>query len=143
LSILKESFSSKNPDRYTQYISSPEWREQRKKRLKIDDNKCQICESQTELEIHHKHYRNFGHEDVEKDLITLCRPCHEAVTASIRFRRMMWQGVQMESTRFEDEERIIECTKTSIELSPTTFENGREVSTKEKLTVKLIPTKFG
>ena len=83
---------------YQRYISSKEWRVKRQKRLAIDGNECQTCGhdgSIYQLEIHHKHYRSFMEEDVERDLITLCSQCHEAITASIRGRR--YEGIEIET----------------------------------------------
>ena len=69
---------------YHKYISSsPVWAEKREARKKIDGNKCRTCHhdgSQYRLEVHHATYDNFGHEDVENDLITLCVRCHDAIT---------------------------------------------------------------
>ncbi len=76
---------------YSQYISSsPVWAEKREARKEIDGHKCRTCHhdgSQHRLEVHHATYDNFGHEDVENDLITLCVRCHDAITNVTRQRR--------------------------------------------------------
>lgn len=62
---------------YQNYLNSPQWNEKRNKRLQIDGCKCAICGNAGQhLNVHHITYRNIMHEDVENDLITLCRPCH-------------------------------------------------------------------
>ena len=74
-------------DGYHKYISSPAWAEKREARKKIDGHKCRTCHhdgSQHRLEVHHATYDNFGHEDVENDLITLCVRCHDAITSVTR-----------------------------------------------------------
>ena len=76
---------------YHKYISSsPVWAAKREARLKIDGKRCQTCHhdgSDYRLEVHHATYDNFGHEDVENDLITLCVRCHNAITSVTRQRR--------------------------------------------------------
>lgn len=71
---------------YLRYIHSKQWAEKRDERLKIDNFTCQICCGPGE-EVHHKHYRTLGNENVETDLITLCRMCHKAVSSEMRRRR--------------------------------------------------------
>ena len=43
---------------YQEYIKSPEWH----------------CRT---MQVHHVTYRNLGHEDVMKDLCTVCGSCHK------------------------------------------------------------------
>jgi 5-methylcytosine-specific restriction endonuclease McrA len=71
---------------YRAYITSPEWRKKRWLRLNHDRHRCRTCWQTEQLEVHHCTYERFGDERVD-DLITLCRPCHEAITAVIRARR--------------------------------------------------------
>ena len=82
---------------YHKYISSsPVWAEKRDARKKIDGNKCQTCHrhgSDYRLEVHHATYDNFGHEDVENDLITLCVRCHDAITSVTRQGRYEGRGI--------------------------------------------------
>lgn len=142
MEILEESFSSKYQKDYGKYINSPEWREKRKQRLKIDGKECRTCCSKTDLEVHHRHYNNFGNEDIKNDLITLCRDCHEAITSSIRFRRYIKQGVKLQSTQFESDREIIENIKKEVQIEKTNLKSGRKVPTKNREKVKLVPTNF-
>ncbi|UAT29480.1 HNH endonuclease [Bacillus badius] len=48
----------------------------RPKILKRDNYKCVICESQENLEVHHKHAIYLGGKSTEENLITLCSRCH-------------------------------------------------------------------
>ena len=64
---------------YREYLKTDTWNEKRKARLKIDGHRCQMCGSSHCLEVHHITYRNKGHENVWKDLVTLCAGCHEKV----------------------------------------------------------------
>jgi hypothetical protein len=91
-----------NADFYERYIASVEWSLKRAERLAVDQNQCQAClhdGSEWRLEIHHKTYERLGHEDVGRDLITLCCQCHEAVTNVIRSRRYAGRPACVEFVR--------------------------------------------
>ena len=72
----------KRSQEYLAYITSPEWKEKSDQRMKIDGHVCQMCGSRgtiaNPLQCHHFHYGNFRHENIYKDLITLCKSCHES-----------------------------------------------------------------
>jgi len=62
------------------YIASKEWGEKRNKRFVIDHYTCQKCGTKkSPLQVHHKTYIRLMNEDVEKDIITVCTPCHEEI----------------------------------------------------------------
>lgn len=63
-------------DDYYAYLRSPEWQAKRQQVLARAKGKCEKCNRQAaRLEVHHLHYRNFGHEDL-MDLRALCEWCH-------------------------------------------------------------------
>lgn len=62
-----------------EYYQSSKWAEKRNARLKIDGFKCAKCGFTRALEVHHINYERFGDEDVSRDLITLCKKCHQEV----------------------------------------------------------------
>lgn len=62
---------------YHMYLESDQWKEKRDERLEIDGHKCQSCGSTDDLQVHHKSYEHIGDEDVEGELVTLCKTCHE------------------------------------------------------------------
>ncbi len=62
---------------YKQYLQSQEWQKKRTERLKIDDYTCQDCNGKRDLQVHHLNYDNIFVENVYRDLITLCKDCHE------------------------------------------------------------------
>ena len=64
---------------YFEYIHSEDWQKQRIKRLKIDNFACVQCGSPLNLQVHHLTYDRLGNENIETDLITLCRYCHERI----------------------------------------------------------------
>ena len=61
------------------YYNSSSWANKRSKRLKIDGFKCAKCGFTRALEVHHINYERLGHEDVSRDLITLCKKCHNEI----------------------------------------------------------------
>lgn len=73
--------SSAQRARYAAYRRSPEWRAIRMEALGRDGFACAVCGATTDrarIEVHHRTYERFGHEDVD-DLLTLCQPCHAKV----------------------------------------------------------------
>ena len=67
------------------------WAAIRAHRLEIANYCCEACGARTQLECHHRTYDRFGSENYT-DLLMLCRPCHQAITASVRGRRGMSAG---------------------------------------------------
>lgn len=59
------------------YLKSKEWKIKRDFILKRDNYKCRCCGNNAS-DVHHIHYRNV-YEEKEKQLISLCRLCHEKV----------------------------------------------------------------
>lgn len=64
-----------------EYYKSPSWAAKRSERLKIDGFKCAKCGFTRALEVHHINYERIFHEDVSRDLITLCKKCHKQIEA--------------------------------------------------------------
>lgn len=60
---------------YQEYLNSDHWKQIRLKALERAGNKCQLCSSKENLNVHHNTYKNRGHEDLN-DLVVLCRKCH-------------------------------------------------------------------
>jgi hypothetical protein len=60
------------------YYSTEHWKNLAKRRKFIDGWQCRQCGCQEDLETHHWRYDLFD-ECLEKDLITLCRECHESI----------------------------------------------------------------
>lgn len=62
---------------YYDYLQTPEWAERRKRAMKRAGYRCQVCNAYgVQLNTHHRTYERRGNE-WDKDLITLCRTCHE------------------------------------------------------------------
>src|SRR5262245_36479863 len=60
---------------YADYLLTDHWLSVREAAIKRSGGQCQLCRSQTRLEVHHNTYDNFGNEQAE-DLIVLCHDCH-------------------------------------------------------------------
>ena len=62
---------------YREYIPSKKWKRKRKKAFEHYGRVCAICgATDVMLYVHHRTYRNLGHEPME-DLQILCLHCHE------------------------------------------------------------------
>jgi 5-methylcytosine-specific restriction endonuclease McrA len=62
---------------YKQYLQSTAWAHKRQNALTRAYNRCQVCNSQDRLEVHHRTYERLGFEKNE-DLTVLCHKCHTA-----------------------------------------------------------------
>lgn len=58
------------------YLKSDHWRAQRVAALVRAENRCQVCNSDRSLDVHHRTYERLGSE-VPADLTVLCRTCHD------------------------------------------------------------------
>ena len=63
------------PTNYRDYLHSFAWKHKREKALRRAGRRCQVCNSPSRLELHHRDYSNLFHERNE-DLIVLCHTCH-------------------------------------------------------------------
>lgn len=63
---------------YNDYLKSSHWQSVRKLALTEYNNKCSMCGRTDHLQVHHKHYKTFGHEKTE-DVQVVCKDCHEKV----------------------------------------------------------------
>jgi len=59
-----------NAEKYDQLRQGVLWR---------DGWRCQFCGTMSNLEVHHKEFRSLSGQDIEQNLITLCRACHSRV----------------------------------------------------------------
>ena len=73
--------------RYQAYMKSPEWKEKRKRILERDSYQCLMCGEEA-TEVHHLRYARFGNE-LETDLISVCRECNQAARQKSIWHHMM------------------------------------------------------
>jgi 5-methylcytosine-specific restriction endonuclease McrA len=62
-------------NKYREYLQTPEWKKRRNKVIHKARRRCQICNAETRLNVHHRTYARRGNED-RGDLIALCESCH-------------------------------------------------------------------
>ena len=60
---------------YKKYLRSDYWDDIKNQVLERDDNRCRLCNSKIDLQVHHRTYENLENEKLE-ELITLCKKCH-------------------------------------------------------------------
>jgi hypothetical protein len=60
---------------YDRYMKSSEWKEKRKLAIEKENGRCQLCNSDRFLHVHHRTYERFGYEEIG-DLTVLCGYCH-------------------------------------------------------------------
>lgn len=86
--MYRPKINDKNVTRPSHPHPNPDyWNALRVAALERDGHACRCCPNDTAsgvpLEIHHRHYENWGHELLE-DVVTLCVLCHDAITSRIR-----------------------------------------------------------
>lgn len=62
---------------YGDYLRSERWAELRATAVGEADGRCQVCNSSDDLNVHHRTYERLGQDDEWRDLVVLCRICHE------------------------------------------------------------------
>lgn len=60
---------------YADYLGTAHWHFVRRRTLKQAGYRCQLCNAQVKLDVHHKTYERLGDEDPD-DTIAICRKCH-------------------------------------------------------------------
>jgi hypothetical protein len=77
--------------RPAKYHPDPEhWFALREFVMEKQSNHCGVCwrsGDDYKMELHHRHYDTWGNEGLE-DVVLLCVSCHDAITSTIRSRRM-------------------------------------------------------
>lgn len=67
-------FGEENMD-YQEYLKSEKWQFTRQIILNFWGQRCALCNSQKNIEVHHRTYERLGHE-LTTDLLPLCQHCH-------------------------------------------------------------------
>jgi 5-methylcytosine-specific restriction endonuclease McrA len=71
---MKQDLLKRSPIR----LEEVNYQQLRKRVLRRDSWRCQLCGSMTNLEVHHQQFRSHSGPDEEDNLITLCNDCHSA-----------------------------------------------------------------
>lgn len=72
--------------KYNAYLLTPKWRAKREAVMRRDNGVCQACLSARASDVHHLTYDHLFDEPLF-DLIAVCRPCHDRITAMDRAKR--------------------------------------------------------
>ena len=62
---------------YQEYLKTPEWAELRKRVLRHYGDKCMVCGSVWNNQVHHIRYANVRGEEGMEDFKVLCWKCHK------------------------------------------------------------------
>jgi hypothetical protein len=71
---------------YDDYLQTHEWAARRVEALRRADDRCQVCDGNESLSVHHRTYERRGRERPD-DLTVLCGPCHELFHRSRQLSR--------------------------------------------------------
>lgn len=63
---------------YSAYLSGDHWQTIRDRLIAVRGARCEICDANEPLNLHHRTYERFGRE-LDDDLILLCLACHDGV----------------------------------------------------------------
>ena len=63
---------------YIEYLKSDEWREKRKILMEQCDWTCSKCGKKA-TQLHHLNYNNIGNEELNTDVVPLCKDCHDEI----------------------------------------------------------------
>lgn len=61
---------------YQDYLKSDHWKEIRRAALEFYGFACCLCGKRDNLNVHHRNYNNLHNENIQLDLIVLCKDCH-------------------------------------------------------------------
>ena len=82
------------------FLCSPEWANARERAIARDGGKCRICGRLAPLNVHHFNYDDLLDMD---NLVTVCRYCHEVLTAAVKEARGIHYKLDMTRKRTVDE----------------------------------------
>jgi len=67
-----------NKYEYIEYLKSDEWKEKRRYLMEVSDWTCSKCGAKA-TQLHHVSYENIGNEELDTDVIPLCKDCHDEI----------------------------------------------------------------
>lgn len=74
--MIRNLLSKVLPVQYHDYLKSPRWRKKAAAARKRAGYRCQLCNREGRLQVHHRTYERLGYE-LPGDLIALCARCHK------------------------------------------------------------------
>ena len=91
---MKEWVKSHYPQ-YERYIKSSKWRNIRQRVMARDGQRCKMCNSTENLQVHHLTYEHlYKEENYLYDLVTLCKKCHEKETNKGKQAHLIYKEIK-------------------------------------------------
>lgn len=84
--ILRRQVEAYKAMPYWEYIKTAHWQAIRAQAVERDGNRCRVCNSPDNLNVHHRSYERLGQE-LPDDLTTLCQSCHEMFHTNGKLKR--------------------------------------------------------
>lgn len=63
---------------YQEYLKTEHWQTRRERALRFAGHRCQICNCNGRLQVHHNTYERLGRE-LDRDLLVVCEAHHEMI----------------------------------------------------------------
>jgi len=63
---------------YIEYLKSDDWKERRKYLMELAGWACSHC-GEKATQLHHLNYNNLGNEELDVDVIAVCKDCHDEI----------------------------------------------------------------
>lgn len=75
--FLQKDNKTQVQKKYEDFLQTDYWKMVREIKLQQSENKCQVCGSKSNLNVHHNTYAHHGKEHLHlADLVVLCKDCH-------------------------------------------------------------------
>jgi hypothetical protein len=105
---------------YKSYLRSDVWKEKRNSAIERAQGRCQVCNSENKLEVHHRKYPSILGQEPLEDLTVLCKSCHELYTFKIQIPIKLKKEEQSQSKNIKNKKEY----KLSKGWGITTVEEG-------------------
>ncbi len=79
---------------YSRFLMTPQWRSFRRSILEQRGNKCEVCGDGSYLQVHHTRYPEHWMDTTPRDVMVVCRPCHERAHKIFRGERRLGPSEQ-------------------------------------------------
>ena len=126
-----------NKEEYYNYLQSEEWQKKRNIILEKSGGRCQLCDSNKSVQVHHRSYKRLRTEDELLDLIALCKSCHEITTFQIQKIKPAKEKPKCNIIKFKQEDVYIVLTD-SLLNGLKTSKGGYTAATINALGVRLL-----
>jgi len=139
---------------HSDYINSDEWKAKRTAFFESDFHKkytrkgyftCYACDCDPPLDLHHRTYENFGNEDIENDLVPVCRKCHEAIHDYHKRtgkKKSLWVATNRERKRYQKNPiRKLKPKQNPKKPNPNSKTQQRKLAKRKKEEARLLQEK--